>query len=174
MGIISNLAVYENTAPLGGRTRVLRWNNLAIINAARFAKTENENTILQSIASGNILAIRAVVYGARKAVQKNYTKEQFNKDFSLSELSKYIEAVTDGITHFLPECRAENAGESGNGKSEADMLGDYVELARKALNFSLAEILKTSPRIVAAMMRLQFGEEFTPIDEYYGDEIPWL
>lgn len=174
MGLLSDISVFENEVVLGNHARTLRWNNAAIAYGTREAGLTDENTFLQSIADGDFIAVRSAVFGARKAVDSNYTVERFDKEFKPERFLQYISGAVEGVTQFLPESRQEARQENEKAETRIDVLGDYVILARVALKMSRAEIMNASPRSITAMLEAEFGEEMTVKDEYFGDEVPWL
>lgn len=174
MGLLSDISVFENEVVLGKHARTLRWNNAAIAYGTREAGLTDENTFLQSIADGDFIAVRSAVFGARKAADRNYTVERFEREFKPARFLQYLTAAVEGVAQFLPESRQEARKENGKAETSTDVLGDYVILARVALKMSRAEIMNASPRSITAMLEAEFGEEMAVKDEYYGDEIPWL
>lgn len=175
MGKIQDFVVYENEAILGGKPKRLRWNNDAIAQAILYLDEEKTDIeILQSIASGNIRGLRALLFGARKAANRHYTRSKFDKEFDRGLITRYIDAVTDGIQHYLPKAGITSAQKDKESRNAQESFVDgFAELAVRALGVTQQELLEMSPRNISAMFEIKYSEE-TVKDEYYGDEIPWL
>lgn len=175
MGKIQDFVVYENEAILGGKPKRLRWNNDAIAQAILYLDEEKTDIeILQSIASGNIRGLRALLFGARKAANRHYTRSKFDKEFDRGLITRYIDAVTDGIQHYLPQVGQTSAPQNETGKKGSDSFIDgFAEIAVRTLGVTCQQLAEMSPRNISAMFEIKYSEE-TVKDEYYGDEIPWL
>lgn len=175
MGKIQDFVVYENEAILGGKPKRLRWNNEAIAQAILYLDEEKTDIeILQAIANGNIRGLRALLFGARKAANRHYTKSRFDKEFDREEITRYIEAVTDGIQHYLPQVGLTPAPQDEAGKKGSDSFIDgFAEIAVRTLGVTCQQLAEMSPRNISAMFEIKYREAITK-DEYYGDEIPWL
>lgn len=175
MGKIQDFVVYENEVILGGEAKCLRWNNEAIAQAILYLdekKTDIE--ILQAIANGNIRGLRALLFGARKAANRHYTRSKFDSEFDRGEITRYIESVTDGIQHYLPQVGLTPAPQDEAGKKGSDSFIDgFAEIAVRTLGVTCQQLAEMSPRNISAMFEIKYREE-TVKDEYYGDEIPWL
>lgn len=175
MGKIQDFVIYENEVHLGGAAKRLRWNNEAIAQAILYLDGERTDIeILQSIANGNIRGLRALLFGARKAANRHYTKSRFDNEFDRGEITRYIEAVTDGIQHYLPKAGRISAPQDEEDKKGSDSFIDgFAEIAVRTLGVTCKQLVELSPRNISAMFETKYGEEITK-DEYYGDEIPWL
>lgn len=175
MGKIQDFVVYENEAILGGAAKCLRWNNEAIAQAILYLDEEKTDVeILQAIANGNIRGLRALLFGARKAANRYYTRSKFDSEFDRAEITRYIETVTDGIQHYLPQVGQTPATQDEAGKKGSDSFIDgFAEIAVRTLGVTCQQLAEMSPRNISAMFEIKYSEE-TVKDEYYGDEIPWL
>lgn len=175
MGKIQDFVVYENEVILGGTAKCLRWNNEAIAQAILYLDEEKTDIeILQAIANGNIRGLRALLFGARKAANRHYTRSKFDSEFDRGEITRYIEAVTDGIQHYLPQVGQTSAPQNETGKKGSDSFIDgFAEIAVRTLGVTCQQLAEMSPRNISAMFEIKYSEE-TVKDEYYGDEIPWL
>lgn len=175
MGILQNFVVYENEVFLGGAAKRLRWNNEAIAQAILYSGEEKTDIeILQSVAVGNLRSLRALLFGARKAANQNYTKARFDKEFDRQNITSYIEAVTDGIQHYLPQTERISARQDKASEKGADSFIDgFAEIAVRTLGVTCQQLTALSPRNISAMFEIKYSEAMMK-DEYYGDEIPWL
>ncbi len=175
MSKLQDLIVFENEVVLGKKLKRLRWNNDAIAQAVVFTRGKySAIEILQSIAKRDLYGLQALIYGARRAADRDYTKSKFIKDFDFARIEKYSAAATEGVTYYLPhiEQGAHSNGEAAE-RQGTDFIDEYIFLARKALCMTGREILEASLRSISAMVETEIGEE-TAKDEYYGDEISWL
>ena len=175
MGILQNFVVYENEVILGGAAKRLRWNNEAIAQAILYLDEEKTDIeILQAVANGNIRGLRALMFGARTSAIRNYTRARFETEFDIRRVTSYIEIVTDGIQHYLPQAgRISAPQEKADGKGSDSFIDGFAEIAVRILGMTCQQLAELSPRNISAMFELKYADEIIK-DEYYGDEISWL
>ena len=161
---ISDLIVYRDEITVNGsRKKKLVFNNRMLGYAEQYYMSKgfekSSEDILKEAASVKLIAISAILYGAICAADSSYSVSQFSKDFKIDRIAEYIVKVAKGLTEFLPEKKNEqdDSAEKSTADNGGDMIGDYFELARKALGMTDEEILDSSLRIIAIKTESKLG-----------------
>lgn len=97
---------YENSAPLDAERRLV-WSNAAILHALTYCEAvcgvslEYEQ-ILDELRDGRLRAIQALLYGAAKTADERLTIKRYGYIYRTNNLTQYVAAVLDGMSHYLP------------------------------------------------------------------------
>lgn len=138
---LQDLYPFENYATLGAekpRQYRMRWNNNAILYALEYyrmtAGEEATYDILIEKLGGNpmdMTAIIAFIYGAMRAARPSIDYKAFCDIYTNDHLLDNMNAVIDGITHYLPE----PDGHVDSGKDlDEDWPDTQAELKKKELS----------------------------------------
>ena len=111
---LTDLYAYKNTA-MFDKVRTLKWSNGAILEAIRYYKEisgeEVTHDFIQTeLKSMKLRAVQALLFGALKAEQPNFTIKLFGDKYKPENLQLYVVAVLDGMVHYFPEPETHDPG----------------------------------------------------------------
>lgn len=104
---LQDLYPYENYADFDF-VRRLKWCNATILYALEYYRTVQQaeidyDTLMAELQSVKMRAVIALLYGALRANDGNMDLKTFGTVYKTEKLAGYIDAVIDGIKHYLPE-----------------------------------------------------------------------
>lgn len=113
---IGDFVAYQNKVTLD-KERTLLWSNAAIVNAIQFYKElageeVKADQIRKELREGKLRAIQALLFGALKAEQDTMNIKLFGDIYKSERLAFYVNAVLDGMIHYVPEAESKDNGEN--------------------------------------------------------------
>lgn len=106
---------YKNTVRMN-EIRSLTWSNGTILEAVYFYKVIFEvditaDALLAELQSKKLRAIQALLFGAIKVSNPEFTTDMFAKIYKPENLSEYVAVVLNGMVHYYPEPEIKDRGE---------------------------------------------------------------
>ena len=116
MESITDYFPYENSDNFD-INRTLKWSNETIINAIKYYESVcgvkiSYDDILVELRSGTLRSIQALLFAALKTADPKMTAQRFSQIYKNANLPSYINAVLDGMSHYLPEPTDKDQGEN--------------------------------------------------------------
>lgn len=90
------------------RVRKMRWDNEAILNAISYHQMVSGHEItyddiLDGLNHNDMACVIALIYGALCSADKNMSFTKFGNVYRNEYLTEYLDAVNEGINHYLPD-----------------------------------------------------------------------
>ena len=158
---ISDLMIFTDEINLGGKRRILMFDNRALGYAELYSRQQGFpldcERIIKECSEFELRSVLACLYGAVKSADQNYTIEKFIHEIKPEKATEYFEKVAVGLARYLPDRSAESASNPEAVTNSDDVIGDYFELARRVLKMSDDDILNSSMRIIENKLSLSLG-----------------
>lgn len=123
---LSSRVVYDTTVVLGRQLRPLKFSNKMLAYAEIFCEhigmERDASDILKRAATGKKAELAALLFGAAKAANEKYSVVQFERDFSIDSLDVYVQAICDGLEHFLPPSDTQSDGKDPNAEAPMERM----------------------------------------------------
>lgn len=115
---ITDFFPYENSVEFDTE-RTLKWSNETILRAIEYYRTVcgvtiDYDAILAEVKAGTLRSIQALLYGALRSSDQGMTIQRYAQIYKKDDIHAlgYINAVLEGILHYLPDHSAQDAGEN--------------------------------------------------------------
>ena len=159
---LQDIGPYRNQVTLD-RVRWLRWCNRAILHGLEYygqaVETTNSDTLISKVASGDIAAMLALLYGAASAEDPGITPATYTRMVQPERGPEYVDVVLDGLRHYLPPPQVQDDGQNldedwpdtqaevrKRGPVQCTDWGQWYRFARTEYGMTREEFLDTTQR----------------------------
>lgn len=181
---VMDLFEYHNAIRMypAGKEQELVWNNNAMMHAETASRNEygsekNADEIIGDLVKGKLQAVTLLLFGALKTASPSLKWSNYETDFNFDCLKEYVEAVKDGMEHYLPE--VQDTESSGNTEESAESGTDWAELyyiAKTEFGMSDEEFGRHTQRSLTILLSeyLEKNGSNTGNEEASDDVLSWL